>query len=89
MNASLLLFLGFSLHSDRTILSRSVEHISCLSMHFLVHLDYDTSEIKVQQQFLNDLTCRHFYSELGTTHSCLPQSKIELYQIGMCSYYLE
>lgn len=40
-------------------------------MHFLVHLDYDTFEIKVQQQFLNDLMCRHFYSQVGTTCPCL------------------
>lgn len=62
---------GVSLHSDCTILSRSVEHISYLSMHFLVHLDYYTFEIKVQRQFLNDLICRQFYSELGTTNCCL------------------
>lgn len=35
---------------------------------FLVHLDYDasvinTSESEMQQQFLNGLTCRDFYSE--------------------------
>lgn len=48
---------GLSLHRNRIILGRNAEHISRLSMHFFVHLDYDTFEIKVQPQFVNDLVC--------------------------------
>lgn len=56
---------------------------------FLVHLDFDTFEIQVQQQFLNDLTCTQSNSEAGTTLSCLSSSKIEVYHIGIVSHHPE